>query len=113
MPEWLWAAFWGTVAGSALLLGAATGVLVTLGKRTVASVMAFWERRVDFRAVVRPHGRRVPARRFRFNQCGLSRRRGDLPGRELVARAARATGNDPGTNSRRRRKLRGAEWPSP
>ena len=41
MPEWLWAAFWGTVAGSALLLGAATGVLVTLGKWTVASVMAF------------------------------------------------------------------------
>jgi zinc transporter, ZIP family len=41
MPEWLWAGFWGTVAGSALLAGAATGVLANLGKRTVAAVMAF------------------------------------------------------------------------
>jgi zinc transporter, ZIP family len=41
MPEWLWAGFWGFVAGSALLIGAGIGDLVELGKRTTAYVMAF------------------------------------------------------------------------
>jgi zinc transporter, ZIP family len=41
VPEWFWAGFWGLVAGSALLVGAATGVLVSLGKRSIAAVMAF------------------------------------------------------------------------
>ena len=41
MPEWFWAGFWGLVAGSALLVGAGIGDLVQLGKRSIASVMAF------------------------------------------------------------------------
>lgn len=41
MPQWLWAGFWGFVAGSALLIGAAVADFVTLGKRTVAYIMAF------------------------------------------------------------------------
>jgi zinc transporter, ZIP family len=41
MSEWLWAGFWGLIAGSALLLGAAVGDLVHLGKRTIAYIMAF------------------------------------------------------------------------
>jgi zinc transporter, ZIP family len=41
MPEWFWAGFWGLVAGSALLGGAAAGVLVAFGKRTIAYIMAF------------------------------------------------------------------------
>jgi ZIP family zinc transporter len=41
MPEWFWAGFWGLVAGSALLVGAGVGDLVELGKRSIASVMAF------------------------------------------------------------------------
>jgi ZIP family zinc transporter len=41
MPEWLWAGIWGLVAGSALLGGAAAGVLIPFGKRTIAAIMAF------------------------------------------------------------------------
>jgi ZIP family zinc transporter len=41
MPEWFWAGFWGLAAGSALLVGAGVGDLVGLGKRSIASVMAF------------------------------------------------------------------------
>jgi len=41
MPEWLWAGIWGFVAGSALLIGAAVADIATLGKRTVAYIMAF------------------------------------------------------------------------
>jgi zinc transporter, ZIP family len=41
MPEWLWAGFWGFLAGSALLIGAGIGDLVELGKRITAYVMAF------------------------------------------------------------------------
>jgi zinc transporter, ZIP family len=41
MPEWLMAGFWGLVAGSSLLIGAATADLAALGKRTIAYVMAF------------------------------------------------------------------------
>lgn len=41
MSEWLWAGFWGLIVGPALLLGAAVGDLVTLGKRTIAYIMAF------------------------------------------------------------------------
>jgi len=41
MPEWLWAGIWGFVAGSALLIGAAVADLFTLGKRTIAYIMAF------------------------------------------------------------------------
>lgn len=41
MPEWLWASVWGLVAGSALLLGAAAGGLVSVGARTTAYIMAF------------------------------------------------------------------------
>jgi zinc transporter, ZIP family len=37
---WLAAGFWGALAGSALLLGAAIGYLVPLSQRTVAAVMA-------------------------------------------------------------------------
>jgi ZIP family zinc transporter len=41
MPEWLLAGMWGLVAGSALLIGAAVGDLVSLGRKTTALVMAF------------------------------------------------------------------------
>jgi ZIP family zinc transporter len=41
MPEWAWAGFWGLLAGSALLLGAAVGDFIALGKKTIAYIMAF------------------------------------------------------------------------
>ncbi|WFE37857.1 ZIP family metal transporter [Micromonospora sp. WMMD998] len=41
MPEWLEAGFWGLLAGSALLIGAAVGFFVRVPRRTTASVMAF------------------------------------------------------------------------
>ncbi len=41
MPEWGWAGFWGFVAGSALVVGAAVGYLVPVRRRLVAAVMAF------------------------------------------------------------------------
>ena len=41
MPEWLWAGVWGLIAGSALLIGAAVGDLIALGRRVTAYVMAF------------------------------------------------------------------------
>jgi ZIP family zinc transporter len=41
MPGWLQAGGWGLLAGSALLVGAATGYLVRLPQKLVASIMAF------------------------------------------------------------------------
>jgi ZIP family zinc transporter len=41
MPLWAVAAFWGLVAGSALLLGAAAGYYLKLPQRLVACIMAF------------------------------------------------------------------------
>ncbi|MEW2441376.1 ZIP family metal transporter [Micromonospora marina] len=41
MPEWLEAGFWGLLAGSALLIGAAVGFFVRVPRRVTASVMAF------------------------------------------------------------------------
>lgn len=41
MPVWLAAAFWGLVAGSALVVGAAVGYLATLPQRLIAAIMAF------------------------------------------------------------------------
>jgi ZIP family zinc transporter len=41
MPEWALAAFWGGVAGSALLIGALAGYAVRLPKRLIAGNMAF------------------------------------------------------------------------
>ena len=41
MPLWLWAGFWGLVAGSALLIGAVAGYLVRVPQRLIAAVMAF------------------------------------------------------------------------
>ncbi|MET8906261.1 ZIP family zinc transporter [Micromonospora sp. NPDC004551] len=41
MPEWLEAGFWGLVAGSALLIGAAVGFFARVPRRAIASVMAF------------------------------------------------------------------------
>ncbi|MFG1675092.1 ZIP family metal transporter [Micromonospora sp. NPDC049282] len=41
MPEWLEAGFWGLLAGSALLIGAAVGFFVRVPRRATASVMAF------------------------------------------------------------------------
>lgn len=41
MPVWARAAFWGGVAGSALLIGAALGFAVQLPRRLTAGVMAF------------------------------------------------------------------------
>ena len=40
-PIWLWAALWGLVAGSALLLGAAAGYFARVPQRLIAAVMAF------------------------------------------------------------------------
>jgi ZIP family zinc transporter len=41
MPEWLWAGILGLIAGSALLVGAAAGDLIALGRKVTAYVMAF------------------------------------------------------------------------
>jgi ZIP family zinc transporter len=41
IPLWLQAAFWGLLAGSALLIGAAVGWFVPLSRRLVASITAF------------------------------------------------------------------------
>jgi len=41
MPVWALAALWGAVAGSALLIGAALGYMVTIPRRLIAAVMAF------------------------------------------------------------------------
>jgi ZIP family zinc transporter len=41
MPQWLWAGFWGLLAGSALLLGAAAGYLASVPQRITAAVTAF------------------------------------------------------------------------
>jgi ZIP family zinc transporter len=41
MPEWLLAGWWGFVAGSALLVGAAGGYWLKLPQRLIAAVMAF------------------------------------------------------------------------
>ncbi|MFI7304459.1 ZIP family metal transporter [Micromonospora aurantiaca] len=41
MPEWLEAGFWGLLAGSALLVGAAVGFFARVPRRMTASVMAF------------------------------------------------------------------------
>ena len=41
MPPWAWAGFWGLVAGSALVLGAAIGYFVRVPTRLIAAIMAF------------------------------------------------------------------------
>src|SRR5919199_5807603 len=41
MPTWLQAGFWGLVAGSALVLGAAAGYLARVPQRLIAAIMAF------------------------------------------------------------------------
>lgn len=41
MPEWLWAALWGFVAGSALLLGAGLGWFARISTALIARIMAF------------------------------------------------------------------------
>ena len=41
MPMWLQAAFWGTLAGSALLIGAALGYYARVKQRVIAAIMAF------------------------------------------------------------------------
>jgi len=41
VPLWLWAGFWGVLAGSALLIGAAIGYLARVPQRLIAGIMAF------------------------------------------------------------------------
>src|SRR5918912_3157412 len=41
MPTWLLAGFWGLVAGSALLVGAAVGYFARVPQRLIAAIMAF------------------------------------------------------------------------
>jgi zinc transporter, ZIP family len=41
MPSWFLAGFWGLVAGSALIIGAAIGYLARVPSRWIASIMAF------------------------------------------------------------------------
>jgi zinc transporter, ZIP family len=41
MPLWLWAGFWGLLAGSALVMGAAAGYLARVPQRITAAVTAF------------------------------------------------------------------------
>lgn len=41
MPVWLTAALWGFLAGSALLIGSATGYFISLPKRAIAGITAF------------------------------------------------------------------------
>ncbi|HEV8186824.1 MAG TPA: hypothetical protein VGP83_03685 [Pyrinomonadaceae bacterium] len=40
-PIWLQAGFWGLLAGSALLMGAAAGYLARVPQRVIAAIMAF------------------------------------------------------------------------
>ncbi len=40
-PIWLQAGFWGLVAGSALLIGAAVGFYIKIPQRIIAGIMAF------------------------------------------------------------------------
>jgi zinc transporter, ZIP family len=41
MPLWLWAGFWGLLAGSALLVGAAAGYFARIPQRLIAGITAF------------------------------------------------------------------------
>jgi zinc transporter, ZIP family len=41
VPVWLQAGFWGLIAGSALLVGAAVGFFAYVPQRWIAAVMAF------------------------------------------------------------------------
>jgi zinc transporter, ZIP family len=41
LPNWAWAAIWGLVAGSALVIGAAIGYWLRLPQKLVAGIMAF------------------------------------------------------------------------
>lgn len=41
MPQWLWAGFWGLLAGTALLIGAGIGFFLKVPARLVAAIMAF------------------------------------------------------------------------
>jgi ZIP family zinc transporter len=41
VPLWLWAGFWGLLAGSALLIGAAVGYLARVPQPLIAAIMAF------------------------------------------------------------------------
>src|ERR1051325_10763080 len=41
IPLWLQAAFWGLVAGSALLVGAGVGYFARVSQRIIAAIMAF------------------------------------------------------------------------
>lgn len=41
MPLWVWAGFWGLVAGSALVLGATIGYFARVPQRLIAAIMAF------------------------------------------------------------------------
>ena len=41
VPVWVQAGFWGLVAGSALLIGAAIGYLARVPQRLIAAIMAF------------------------------------------------------------------------
>jgi zinc transporter, ZIP family len=41
MPLWLWAGFWGLLAGSALLVGAAAGYFARIPRRLIAGITAF------------------------------------------------------------------------
>ncbi len=41
LPVWIQAGFWGLVAGSALLIGAATGYFAQVPQRLIAAIMAF------------------------------------------------------------------------
>lgn len=41
MAVWMWAGFWGLLAGSALLLGALVGYFSTVSQKIIASIMAF------------------------------------------------------------------------
>ena len=41
MPQWLWAGFWGFLAGTALLIGAGVGFFLNVPTRLVAAIMAF------------------------------------------------------------------------
>jgi ZIP family zinc transporter len=41
MPLWAWAGFWGLVAGSALVVGAAIGYFAHVPARLIAAIMAF------------------------------------------------------------------------
>ena len=84
MPEWLWAGIWGLIAGSALLIGAAIGDLMALGRRITAYVMAFGSGVLIAALSFDLMAGALSARRLRLDQCRVPWRRHRILHRQLA-----------------------------